>query len=66
MFSTIIYVLNIVLCYFFKDSLDANPALFCKKQPAVLDVVDQYLELCEFYDTPIANVKQHLINFCGY
>ena len=57
---------NIVFCLFFKDSLDANPALFCKKQPTVLDVVDQYLELCEVYNTPLPNVKQHLINFCGY
>lgn len=48
------------------DSLDANPALFCKKQPTVLDVVDQYLELCEVYNTPLPNIKQHLINFCGY
>lgn len=48
------------------DSLEANPTLFCKKQPAVLDVVNQYLELCGAHPTPIANIKQHLSGFLGY
>jgi len=48
------------------DSLEANPALFCRKQPAVLDVVQQCLELCETLKTPLLSIKQHLIRFCGY
>lgn len=48
------------------DSLETNPALFCKKQPAVLDVVDQYLELCETHRTPLPNVKRHLKGFCHF
>ncbi|XP_078342563.1 tRNA-dihydrouridine(16/17) synthase [NAD(P)(+)]-like [Oculina patagonica] len=48
------------------ESLEGNPALFCKKQPPVLDVINQYLELCKLHSTPIPNIKQHLNGFCGY
>ncbi|KAJ7377828.1 tRNA (guanine(9)-N(1))-methyltransferase [Desmophyllum pertusum] len=48
------------------ESLKHNPAVFCKKQPPVVDVVNQYLELCERHPTSIANIKQHLIGFCGF
>jgi len=48
------------------ESLDGNPALFCKKQPPVVDVANQYLELCKLHPTPIPNVKHRLNGFCGY
>ncbi|XP_074624053.1 tRNA-dihydrouridine(16/17) synthase [NAD(P)(+)]-like isoform X1 [Acropora palmata] len=48
------------------DSLETNPALFSKKQPTILEVVDNYLELCEMYHTPLLNVKQHLQGFCYF
>ncbi|KAK2565995.1 tRNA methyltransferase 10-like protein B [Acropora cervicornis] len=48
------------------DSLETNPALFSKKQPTILEVVDNYLELCEMYHTPLLNVKQHLQGCCYF
>lgn len=48
------------------ESLDENPALFCKKQPPVIDIANKYLELCQLHPTPLPNVKHHLNGFCGY
>lgn len=48
------------------ESLEGNPSLFCKKQPPVLDVVRQYLELCKVHPTSISNIKHHINGFCGF
>jgi len=60
------FLLLVSILLFLKESLDGNPALFCKKQPPVVDVANQYLELCKLHPTPIPNVKHRLNGFCGY
>jgi len=64
--GTLVFITSKHSSFFKKESLDGNPALFCKKQPPVVDVANQYLELCKLHPTPIPNVKHRLNGFCGY